>query len=182
MAEKIREFESSYDLKQIAEDVLPELEKFLESPEEKTPPSHRNGIDVSFVGIRRWSLSGIVAIASAIRGFLRDLPRPRSGTFLRRACVGDQRLSAQCAKEETRRRQLECGAPSGTSTVDTQTPPRTSSSPSRRTSAPLSVTEGTTTHLDEKQPVGATDQVLISASFSLAASSPNLSNSSLFLI
>jgi hypothetical protein len=34
MAEKIRQMEPD-DLKRVAEDVLPQIEKFLESPEEK---------------------------------------------------------------------------------------------------------------------------------------------------
>src|SRR5437764_12005151 len=51
MAEKIREFESSKDLKRIAEDVLPELEKFLESPAEKRLRRIRNGTMVMFAGI-----------------------------------------------------------------------------------------------------------------------------------
>src|SRR4051795_13506450 len=51
MADKIREFESSKDLKRIAEDVLPELEKFLESPAEKRLRRIRNGTLIAFIGI-----------------------------------------------------------------------------------------------------------------------------------
>src|SRR6476661_3994212 len=51
IAEKIREFESSKDLKRIAEDVLPELEKFLESPAEKRLRRIRNGVMVACIGL-----------------------------------------------------------------------------------------------------------------------------------
>ena len=50
-AERIRETETSYDLKKIAEDVLPNIEKFLESPEEKRLRRIRTGSIVSFVGL-----------------------------------------------------------------------------------------------------------------------------------
>jgi hypothetical protein len=44
VAEKIREVEGSHDLKQVAEDVLPKIEKFLESPEEKRLRRMRAGV------------------------------------------------------------------------------------------------------------------------------------------
>jgi hypothetical protein len=44
VAEKIREVEGSRDLKQVAEDVLPKIEKFLESPEEKRLRRMRAGV------------------------------------------------------------------------------------------------------------------------------------------
>ena len=44
VAEKIREVEGSDDLKQVAEDVLPKIEKFLESPEEKRLRRMRAGV------------------------------------------------------------------------------------------------------------------------------------------
>src|SRR5712671_6823019 len=51
MAEKIREMESSVDLKRVAEDVLPQIEKFLESPEEKRLRRVRAGVVVAATGI-----------------------------------------------------------------------------------------------------------------------------------
>ena len=75
MADKIREFESSKDLKRIAEDVLPELEKFLESPAEKRLRRIRNGYMVAcyrsggidrFIHIQRWQR--IVLATSATSG------------------------------------------------------------------------------------------------------------------
>ena len=50
IAAKIRETQSTYELKKVAEDVLPEIEKFLESPEEKRMRRIRNGTIVTSVG------------------------------------------------------------------------------------------------------------------------------------
>ena len=51
VAEKIREMESSRDLKRVAEDVLPQIEKFLESPEEKRMRRLRAGVITASVGL-----------------------------------------------------------------------------------------------------------------------------------
>jgi len=51
MAEKIREMEGSRELKQVAEDVLPQIAKFLESPEEKRLRRVRAGVVVAASGL-----------------------------------------------------------------------------------------------------------------------------------
>jgi hypothetical protein len=51
MADKIRQMEGSRELKQVAEDVLPELEKFLESPEEKRLRRVRSGVVLAAIGL-----------------------------------------------------------------------------------------------------------------------------------
>ncbi len=51
MAEKIREMESAHDLKRVAEDVLPQIEKFLESPEEKRLRRIRAGVVTAAIGL-----------------------------------------------------------------------------------------------------------------------------------
>jgi len=51
VAEKIREAEGSRNLKRIAEDVLPQLEKFLESPEEKRLRRLRGGVITAASGL-----------------------------------------------------------------------------------------------------------------------------------
>ena len=51
MAEKIREVEDAHDLKQVAEDVLPQIEKFLESPEEKRLRRMRAGVITAASGL-----------------------------------------------------------------------------------------------------------------------------------
>ena len=51
MAEKIREMETAHDLKKVAEDVLPQIEKFLESPEEKRLRRVRAGVVTAAIGL-----------------------------------------------------------------------------------------------------------------------------------
>lgn len=51
VAQKIREVENARDLKRVAEDVLPQIEKFLESYEEKRLRRMRAGVVVSAVGL-----------------------------------------------------------------------------------------------------------------------------------
>jgi hypothetical protein len=51
VAEKIREVEGAHDLKRVAEDVLPKIEKFLESPEEKRLRRMRAGVVTAASGV-----------------------------------------------------------------------------------------------------------------------------------
>ena len=51
VAAKIRETQGAYELKKVAEDVLPEIEKFLESPEEKRLRRMRTGMIISCIGL-----------------------------------------------------------------------------------------------------------------------------------
>lgn len=51
IAEKIRQADDARDLKQIAEDVLPQIEKFLESPEEKRLRRLRAGVVTAASGL-----------------------------------------------------------------------------------------------------------------------------------
>jgi hypothetical protein len=51
VAQKIREVQDAKELKKIAEDVLPEIEKFLESPEEKKLRRIRAGVIVAASGL-----------------------------------------------------------------------------------------------------------------------------------
>lgn len=51
VAAKIREMDSAHDLKKVAEDVLPQIEKFLESPEQRRLRRIRAGVVVSSIGI-----------------------------------------------------------------------------------------------------------------------------------
>lgn len=50
IAAKIREMSSSRDLKRVAEDVLPKVEKFLESPEERRMRHFREGVITAATG------------------------------------------------------------------------------------------------------------------------------------
>lgn len=66
VAQKIREVEDSRELKRVAEDVLPELEKFLESYEEKRLRRVRAGIIVGASGIGA-TLLGVI-MSAVLRG------------------------------------------------------------------------------------------------------------------
>ena len=73
VAQKIREVDDSRDLKRVAEDVLPQIEKFLESPEEKRLRRMRAGVIVSLVGIGVTALMFIMAAISKegdVEGFI----------------------------------------------------------------------------------------------------------------
>ena len=51
IAAKIREMDSSRDLKRVVEDVLPQIEMFLESPEERRLHQLRDGVLTAAVGL-----------------------------------------------------------------------------------------------------------------------------------
>lgn len=65
VAMKIRETRSVDDLAKVTEEVLPEIEKFLESPEEKRLRRLRNGVIVASIGLG-------VAIGLSIAGSMRN--------------------------------------------------------------------------------------------------------------
>src|SRR5215471_2790851 len=73
VAQKIREAGDSRDLKRVAEDVLPQIEKFLESPEEKRLRRMRAGVIVSSIGVGISILNFIMAETAQphdVQGFL----------------------------------------------------------------------------------------------------------------
>jgi hypothetical protein len=51
IADKIRDLEKARDLKKVAEEVLPEIEKFLESPQERRLRGIRKGVVTSAAGL-----------------------------------------------------------------------------------------------------------------------------------
>ena len=77
IAAKIQQTSSSEELSEFTEEVLPELEKFLESPEEKRLRRIRTGSMVSFIGLGiavGFLIAGLIAdddlIAAAVGGFI----------------------------------------------------------------------------------------------------------------
>jgi len=73
VAQKIREVEDARELKKVAEDVLPQIEKFLESPEEKRLRRMRAGVILSSIGLGAtilMALMTLVAQSADIQGFL----------------------------------------------------------------------------------------------------------------
>ena len=79
VAAKIREVHDAKELKKVAEDVLPQIEKFLESPEEKRMRRIRSGVVVAAAG-----LGGTIFMV-LMSAFLRG---PDSETFLGIAGMG----------------------------------------------------------------------------------------------
>ncbi len=73
VAQKIREVEDAHELKKVAEDVLPEIEKFLESPEEKRLRRMRLGVILSSIGVGAtimMILMGSIAREADVQGFM----------------------------------------------------------------------------------------------------------------
>ena len=73
VAERIREVEDARELKRVAEDVLPQIEKFLESYEEKRLRRMRAGVVVSSIGFGFTILMLLmtsVARAADVEGFV----------------------------------------------------------------------------------------------------------------
>ncbi|HXI22525.1 MAG TPA: hypothetical protein VNG71_01530 [Pyrinomonadaceae bacterium] len=73
VAQKIREAEDTRELKQVTDHVLPEIEKFLESPEEKRLRRMRAGIVVASIGVGvtiMMALLGSIAREADVQGFM----------------------------------------------------------------------------------------------------------------
>jgi len=73
VAQKIREVGDTRELKQVTDHVLPEIEKFLESPEEKRLRRMRAGIVVSSIGVGvtiMMALLGSIAREADVQGFM----------------------------------------------------------------------------------------------------------------
>jgi hypothetical protein len=64
VAQQIRQVEDARELKKVAEDVLPQIEKFLESPEEKRLRRMRVGTIISTVGLGATICMLIMSIAA----------------------------------------------------------------------------------------------------------------------
>ena len=70
VAAKIRETQDAYELKKVAEDVLPQMEKFLESPKEKRLRGIRLGVLLSSIGLGIFISLSLVALLSKKEEFL----------------------------------------------------------------------------------------------------------------
>jgi hypothetical protein len=62
-ADQIRELDSGKDLEHVAEDVLPQLEKFLESPEERRLRRIRGGVITGTVGLALTIVTLMMSVA-----------------------------------------------------------------------------------------------------------------------
>jgi hypothetical protein len=156
MAEKIREMEGSRELKQVAEDVLPQLEKFLESPEEKRLRRVRAGVVVAAIGLGGALLIFLMSINAhdlipfislGVIAFLIGLGLVINGLAftIPRKTIADRSKDAQAQKELEARAQS--AYPANQLSVGSQTT-NDLPSPDNRIAAPSSVTEHTTHHLN----------------------------------
>ena len=148
VAAKIRETQNVYDLKKVAEDVLPEIEKFLESPEERRIRRIRVGVILSLIGLGAsigFLLGGLLADKGMLPGIVPSIVAFFIGlSFVINGMYFSVTKKAMLDKVDDAERQRQLDG----NTNDLGLP-----EPAR----PLrSVTENTTTHLEEKQPVRRT--------------------------
>jgi hypothetical protein len=71
-ADQIRGVDDARDLKRVAEDVLPQIEKFLESPEEKRLRRMRIGVIIASIGLGAtiaMAIMGSIAREADVEGF-----------------------------------------------------------------------------------------------------------------
>ncbi len=149
VAERIREVESARELKKVAEDVLPQIEKFLESPAEKRLRRIRVGTLIACIGV---GATISLSIASKIIGdeqlmfiaamgfvtFFVGLGFILNGYFL---TVPQSKLSGLSSNADSQR--VLDSLQGQTNELRLSEPPA---------SQFASVTESTTRHLKEKQP------------------------------
>jgi hypothetical protein len=149
VAAKIRETQSAHELKKVAEDVLPEIEKFLESPEERRLRRMRTGMLLSSIGLGTAIGISLVSMvmkdediiflaALGLVAFFIGLGFILNGVFL---TIPKKGLSDKSSDADSQR---ELDVIKG-QTNDLVLP--------ESTSLFSSVTEHTTQHLKEKEPV-----------------------------
>ena len=146
VAAKIRETQNVYDLKKVAEDVLPEIEKFLESPEEKRVRRIRVGVILALIGMGAtigFLLGGLLAdkgmlpgIVPSIVAFFIGLSFVINGMYF----TVTKKETPDNARDAARQRQLD----GNTNDLGLPEPASLFSS---------SVTENTTQHLKDRQRV-----------------------------
>jgi hypothetical protein len=155
MAEKIREMEGSRELKQVAEDVLPQIAKFLESPEEKRLRRVRAGVVTAAIGLGAALLIFLISIEAhdlipfislGVITFFIGLGLVINGLAftIPRKSIDDRSAEAQAQRE------LEAGMQSASGTSQLSPFSQTTNDlgePSDRIISQPSVTEHTTHHL-----------------------------------
>lgn len=151
IAMKIREIQGAEELSTVTEDVLPEIEKFLESPEEKRLRRMRTGMILSSVGLgaaigvsiasRFMDEPDVIILAGlGVVAFFIGLGFILNGMFL----TVPRRTLRDRASEAGSQRELDGAGPHPN---DLELPEQ-----SREAFSPATVTEHTTRHLDEKEP------------------------------
>lgn len=147
IADRIRELETGDDLKRVAEDVLPQIEKFLESPQQRRLRGIRTGVVTSAIGLGAtlfflvWSLNEkdlFFTIGLGVTAFLIGL-----GLILNALLFTVPKPNAPLSLSDTRPRALIDDAPNRVLQVKREL---TTAEP---LAPPPSVTEQTTHHLSD---------------------------------
>ena len=148
MTEKIAQMESADDLKEVAEDVLPQIEKFLESPEERRLRRVRAGVIVAAVGLGATVVTFFMAM---VKGDFFPFVGLGLITFLIGLGFIINGMVFTLPRKEIPNR---LSGPTGPQPLDqlSEEPPVPTSLVGRPLSAG-SVTEHTTQHLGHKQPL-----------------------------
>ncbi|MGI8655676.1 MAG: hypothetical protein ACR2LC_10685 [Pyrinomonadaceae bacterium] len=148
IAAKIKETQSTRDLKRVAEDVLPQIEKFLESPEEKRLRCVRSGVVTASIGLGAALLFGffahgdaLVLVGAGIVVFLIGLGIILNGLAF---TVARKRVPDNSLEALTQKALDQSNIPAVQSTAEL--------APSNVLPLPKSVTEHTTYRLPEKLP------------------------------
>lgn len=162
MADKIREVDDVHDLKRVAEDVLPQIEKFLESYEEKRLRRVRAGVIVAASGLGTGLLglamalalsgpdaeSALMVIGLGAVAFAIGLGLVLNGVVFTRPRKGLEDLSSEARSQNL----LDAGYVSPQLKAG-EAPPsfRSQTTSNLNQNAGASVTEGTTHHLSSKR-------------------------------
>ncbi len=149
IAAKIRGTHSAKDLAIVTEDVLPEIEKFLESPAEKRMRRIRNGTIISFIGL------GATVAFTLISMFVKDDLLILAGLGVVCFFIGlsffVNGLLFTVPKKSLEDRSEEADNQRALDARDRQTTNELVLPENKRLFS--SVTENTTKHLKEKQPI-----------------------------
>ena len=159
VAAKIREVEDSRDLKRVAEDVLPQIEKFLESPEEKRLRRVRTGVVTAAAG-----LGGAIFMA-LMSAFIRnaDALLGVSGLGVAAFLIGlgiiinalyftkPRNQLADHSSDASAQNLLDTGYTSPQLRSSAEAPPSFRSQTTSNLAEPSSITEGTTHQLSSKR-------------------------------
>ncbi|HVG35739.1 MAG TPA: hypothetical protein VM911_21995 [Pyrinomonadaceae bacterium] len=150
LAAKIGELDAARDLKKFAEDVLPEVEKFLESPQEKRLRRVRKGVVTAVMGLGVMLMFLLIGMATG-----EEFPVPMIGAGLIALLIGlgivingllftVPRKRVPDHKDDALEQNL----------IDMQTGQSLASNTQKKlppqTSMPVSVTEHTTHHLSRE--------------------------------
>ena len=159
VAQKIREIESARDLRRVAERVLPKIEKFLESPEDKRLRRLRAGMTTALIGLGV-AVPAIILLAAtnkddaaAFLGFIVLLAAVTFATGLGLMLNGllfsrsGKTLEDKSTDARTQNL-LDAGyAPPPVGSIEAQTSLRSQTTSNLAPASGSSVTEGTTHHL-----------------------------------